>query len=296
MTLPEKSSGGTLYRGRFAPTPSGPLHFGSVIAALGSYLRARNQGGQWLVRLEDLDHPRVRRGAADSILRDLERLGLDWDGEPVYQSRRIEQYQQALQLLEQGGHAYSCGCTRREVKGLYDGICRNGLPAGREPRSLRLRVPDQDIIFDDGLQGTQSFNLVSCAGDFILRRADSIIAYHLAVVIDDAASGMTEIVRGADLLEATAPQILLQQLLHYPTPGYLHLPVVYNRYGRKFSKQNHADPIAMQPASSVLYEALRFLGQKPAVELQKAPVAEIVAWAVEHWDSGNVPASSCRRY
>lgn len=277
------------YRGRFAPTPSGPLHFGSVIAALGSYLQARSHNGLWLLRLEDLDRPRVRPGASDAILRDLERLGLHWDGEPEYQSRHGERYHQALGTLEQAGHTYFCGCSRREVKGLYSGTCREGLPGGREPRSIRLRVPDKNIVFYDRLQGQQVFNLQACTGDFILQRADHIIAYHLAVVVDDAESHMTEIVRGADLLEATAPQILLQQYLNYPAPAYLHLPVVYDRHGRKFSKQNHADPVAAEPAGQVLCKALKFLGQQPVRDLEKAAVADILDWAIAHWNVDAIP-------
>lgn len=289
LMVPNKSSGGSPYRGRFAPTPSGPLHFGSVVAALGSYLEARNHNGEWLLRIEDLDRPRIRPGAADSILRDLERLGLEWDDEPVYQQHNLQAYEQVLQQLKNQGLTYDCGCTRREVRGAYTGTCRNGLAADRRARSIRLRVPAGNIQFHDRLHGKQSFDLMQSTGDFIVRRADHIIAYHLAVVIDDAAAGITDIVRGADLLDSTAPQILLQQLLHYPAPDYLHLPIALDANSRKISKQNHAPPIADQPASQVLWQALDFLGQQPAPDLQRATPRTLLDWATEHWDSTVIP-------
>ncbi|MDZ7735998.1 MAG: tRNA glutamyl-Q(34) synthetase GluQRS [Gammaproteobacteria bacterium] len=292
MDISTVCSNTTPYRGRFAPTPSGPLHFGSVIAALGSYLEARSRHGEWLVRIEDLDQPRMRRGAADSILRDLERLGLEWDNEPVYQSRRLESYQQALQRLQDGGHTFDCGCTRREVKGIYAGTCRNGLAGGRQARSVRLRVPDRHIEFTDRLQGPQSVDLFRQVGDFIIRRADHIIAYHLAVVIDDADTGITDIVRGADLLDSTAPQILLQQLLDYPTPEYLHLPVALGMDGRKISKQNHAAAIADQPPAQVLWQALNFLGQEPDPRLAQGTTGDILTWAGRYWNVTKIPLAN----
>lgn len=284
-----KPSGGSPYHGRFAPTPSGPLHFGSVVAALGSYLQARRHGGRWSLRIEDLDQPRVSHGAADSILRDLERLGLLWDGEPVYQSQRLPHYEAALERLSQRGLTFACGCSRREVRGIYPGTCRNNLPAGRTPRSLRLRAPVNIIRFDDQLQGPQHIDLQTVIGDVILRRADGVFAYHLAVVTDDAEGGINEIVRGADLLDSTAPQIALQRLLELPTPRYLHLPVALDRYGRKISKQNHAPPIGQQAPAGVLFEALRFLAQSPEAGLSRATVDELLAWAQEHWEVDKIP-------
>lgn len=271
------------YHGRFAPTPSGPLHFGSVVAALGSYLQARQQGGRWTIRIEDLDRPRMQAGADSRILHDLERLGLEWDGTPIYQSQRLSRYFDMLAELTRRGQTFACGCTRRETAGIYPGTCRDGLPDGRKARSLRLRVPPRTIVFDDALQGRQNVDLSSTTGDFVLRRADGIIAYHLASVVDDGDDGVTEIVRGADLLDACAPQILLQQLLGYPTPRYMHLPVVYDSQGRKVSKQNHAPPITDQSPARVLLDALAFLGQQPEPALGRAATAEILDWARANW-------------
>ena len=279
----------TSYRGRFAPTPSGPLHFGSVIAALGSYLEARHHDGQWLLRFDDLDQPRVQPGAADSILRDLESLGLEWDETPVYQSHNPRIYEEKLEQLQRAGQTYACGCSRREVRGVYTGKCRNGLEAGRQARSIRLRVPTDDMEFHDRLHGLQRFNLTRCTGDFIIRRADHIIAYHLTTVIDDAAAGITDIVRGSDLLASTAPQIRLQQILQYPTPAYLHLPVALDANSRKISKQNRAPPIAGQPPSQVLWQALEFLGQAPEAGLETVPIRDLLDWAIQHWDSSTIP-------
>lgn len=284
------------YHGRFAPTPSGPLHFGSVIAALGSYLQARARQGYWSVRIEDLDRHREAVGAADAIRRDLEHLGLQPDQAIVYQSQRLADYQAALARLQADGHIFACGCTRREVADLYAGTCRDGLPPGRKARSLRLRVPARCIQFRDALQGPQEINLVSQVGDFLVHRADGVIAYHLATVVDDAAAGISEIVRGADLLAATAPQILLQELLELPTPEYLHLPVVHDQQGRKISKQNHARPIADQPAAEVLVLALDFLGQQPPAQLKQAATVTILDWAVEHWQPARVPAHNPQRF
>lgn len=289
ITVPRNSSEGTSYHGRFAPTPSGPLHFGSVVTALGSYLQARSHGGYWSLRFEDLDAARIQNGAADSILRDLERLGLAWDGEPGYQSRHHAHYEAALEHLSHQGLIFACGCSRREVRGIYPGSCRDGLPAGRKPRSLRLRIPGETVTFKDRLQGRQVIDLQNEVGDFIVRRADNITAYHLAVVVDDAEAGITEVVRGADLLDATAPQIVLQRLLNKTTPDYLHLPLALDPSGRKISKQDHAPPISGQPPADVLLEALHFLGQNPDPELRQAPVIEILDWAQIHWRLRQIP-------
>lgn len=287
---------GIPYRGRFAPTPSGPLHLGSIIAALGSYLQARSNNGIWTVRIEDLDRQRNRPGAADSILADLERLGLVWDEPPVYQSQRYEDYTASLERLQSDGLIFGCGCSRREIPAIYPGTCRQGLPPGREARSLRLRVPERVIQFNDRVQGKQSVDLQKQIGDFVLRRADDVIAYHLAVVVDDAAAGITEIVRGADLLESTAPQILLQELLALPTPQYLHLPIAYDRYGQKISKQNHAAAIAVQPAAAVLCQALAFLGHAPEKNFTKASATEVLDWAVNHWQPQDIPTVNLQRF
>ncbi|MCS3902700.1 glutamyl-Q tRNA(Asp) synthetase [Methylohalomonas lacus] len=283
------------YHGRFAPTPSGALHFGSVIAALGSYLQARASNGLWSVRIDDLDKRREAAGAADVIRRDLEHLGLQPDQAIVYQSERLADYQAALARLQTAGYIFACGCTRREAVGIYPGTCRNGLPPGRKARSLRLRVPARRIHFRDALQGVQDIDLTTQVGDFVVHRADGVIAYHLATVVDDAAADISEVVRGADLLAATAPQILLQELLELPTPAYLHLPVAQDQQGRKISKQNHARPIADQPAAQVLVAALAFLGQQPPAQLEQAATTTVLDWAVEHWQPARIPAYNPQR-
>jgi glutamyl-Q tRNA(Asp) synthetase len=237
------------YRGRFAPSPTGPLHFGSLVAATGSYLEARTRAGEWLLRMEDLDVPRCSSVAADSILRALEACGFEWDGVPVWQSRRGEAYVAALEALKRSGHVFPCACTRRELAdsilapdgaAIYPGTCRGGLPEGRAARAWRLSVGDVLIGFDDAVQGRIDSDLARDAGDFVLLRADGLFAYQLAVVVDDAEAGITDVVRGADLLLSTARQILLQRCLGFTTPGYAHLPVVVNVAGEKLSKQTLA--------------------------------------------------------
>jgi glutamyl-Q tRNA(Asp) synthetase len=259
-----------MYTGRFAPSPTGPLHFGSLVAALASWMDARAAGGRWLVRMEDLDGPRVQPGAADEILRALERLGLGWDGEVVYQSRRAARYEEALRQLR--AHTYWCGCTRREIADsalalaadgaqIYPGTCRSGLPAGRTPRALRVRVDDSSIAFVDRVQGRRSQVLSRDVGDFVLYRADGQFAYQLAVVADDADQGVTHVVRGADLLGSTARQIFLQRLLGYATPRYLHVPVALNEAGEKLSKQTGAQALDLSEPGREIARALAFLGQ-----------------------------------
>jgi glutamyl-Q tRNA(Asp) synthetase len=269
----------TRYVGRFAPSPTGPLHAGSLVAALASYLDARAHDGAWLIRIEDIDEGRAVPGAADTILAQLAWLGMESDGEIVWQSRRKEFYEAAYDKL--AGHGYPCGCNRREIAdsrlgfapdgaAIYPGTCRDGLAPGRTGRSLRLRVPPPgaDVIaFTDRLAGTISQRLAHDSGDFVLKRADGYWAYQLAVVVDDAAQGVTDIVRGADLLESTPRQIYLQRLLGVPTPRYLHVPVVRNALGEKLSKQTGALPVqphdAPDPvgaALAALYSAAAFLG------------------------------------
>ncbi len=287
--------------GRFAPSPTGPLHFGSVVAAVGSFLEARRHGGRWLVRMEDLDPPREVPGAADDILRTLDALGLHWDGEVLYQSRRHEAYAEALARLQAGGRLYGCACSRREVAeasaaagrpGVYPGTCRNGVPGGRAPRALRLRVDGETVGFADGIQGRVTVALAETVGDFVVRRADGLFAYHLAVVVDDAAQGVTQVVRGADLLGCTPAQIRLQNLLGLPVPAYAHLPVAVNAAGEKLSKQTGARPVDTARPGVVLVQALDFLGQDPPAELAAAPAAEVLAWALAHWDPARVPRAA----
>ena len=288
------------YRGRFAPSPTGPLHFGSLIAALGSCLDARQQGGAWLLRMEDVDASRNVPGAADDILRTLAAFGFEWDGPVLYQSQRLAAYGAALEQLKQAGLAYGCACSRKEIAdsathaaidgGLaYPGTCRKGLPDGRAARAWRLRVDNGEIVFIDRLQGRIVQHLEDDVGDFVLRRADGLFAYQLAVVVDDAWQGITHVVRGADLLASTPRQIALQRSLGYSEPVYAHLPVAANPAGEKLSKQTLAQALRVDQASAELVAALRFLGQAVPGELGRASVAEVWAWARTHWSFAAVP-------
>lgn len=289
---------GGRYRGRFAPSPSGPLHFGSLVAAVGSYLDARAHHGEWLVRIENLDPPREVAGAAESILRTLDAFGLGWDGEVVYQGRRADRYRQALEQLRAAGHTYPCACSRRDIRLLtaagahpqrYPGTCRNGLPPGRKARAIRLRTPDLAICFDDRLQGEIRECLPQTCGDFILQRADGLFAYQLAVVVDDGLQAITHVVRGADLLDSTPRQILLQQLLGLPTPRYLHLPVAADRHGKKLGKQTQAPPVDTDHPVATLGRVMAFLGHPPPETLTDATLDEFWRWAVNHWNIARLP-------
>lgn len=288
------------YRGRFAPSPTGPLHFGSLVAAVGSYLEARRRGGAWLVRMEDLDPPREQPGAADAILRALEACGMGWDDKIIYQSRRADAYRAALGRLQERGLVYACACSRREIADsalqppadgmlVYPGTCRNGIAVGKAPRAWRVRVTDEAIEFDDALQGGMRQDLAAEVGDFVLLRADGLFAYQLAVVIDDTEQGITDVVRGADLLGSTARQMYLQRLLGLPAPRYLHLPVAVNAAGEKLSKQTFAPPVDARNPLPALVQALRFLGQAPPAHLARVQLAEFWAWALAHWDATRVP-------
>ena len=288
-------------RGRFAPSPTGPLHFGSLIAALGSFLEARYQGGEWLLRIEDVDTPRTAPGATTAILRALERYGLHWDGPVVYQSQRTAHYQAALESLLAAGLAYPCTCTRRELthcpRGrdgapLYPGTCRAGPRRPDRPPALRLQVTDALIQFRDAIQGDYRQRLAREVGDFVLRRADGLFAYQLAVVVDDAVQGITQVVRGADLLDSTPRQIVLQRLLGLPTPDYAHLPVVVDARGDKLSKQTGAPPLDERHPGPTLWAALRFLGQQPPPELAGETVPTLIAWAAAHWNLAAIPTSA----
>ena len=260
------------------------------MAALGSLLSARRRGGRWFVRIDDLDTPRNAAGAADSILRDLDRFGMHWDGEVVRQSRRRDAYAEALERLEDRGWTFACGCSRRDlVDGIYPGTCRRGVPPGRTARSIRLRVEAATVEFIDAVQGPVVQNLEKEVGDFVVLRADGVVAYHLAVVVDDAELRVSEVVRGSDLLESTPRQILIQRALGLPTPEYAHLPVAMGTGRHKLSKQNLARPIASEPPGAVLVDALEFLGQRPPRDLARAPAAEVIAWGVERWDRTRVP-------
>ncbi len=293
---PSTKNPSAICRGRFAPSPSGPLHFGSLVAALGSFLSVRAQGGAWLLRIDDIDPPRNVPGAADDILRTLENYQLFWDGPVFYQSQRFEAYAAALTQLATAGHSYPCGCTRREISAVspnhrYPGTCRNGLPPGRQARSLRVYCGGQTLCFTDALQGHQCRQLDGDVGDFIVRRADGFYAYHLATALDDAFQQITEVVRGADLLDATFPQLYLQQLLELPRPTYLHLPIAVTAAGKKLSKQAHARAINDSPPGAALGRALTFLGQPPPEELQGAAPGELLDWAIAHWQPTCLPRS-----
>jgi len=281
------------YRGRFAPSPTGPLHLGSLIAALASFLDARHSGGAWLVRMEDLDPPREIPGAANEILQCLHSHGLRWDEEVMFQSRRGDAYAAALGLLAQGGHVFTCRCTRAMTGA--DGVCRGNCRAlqqeiaGRGP--VRAAVPsDFTLDFVDLLQGPRHIALGAAQPDFVVRRRDGLAAYQLAVVVDDAEQGITHVVRGADLLESTPRQIFLQHCLDYATPRYAHVPVITTAQGQKFSKQNHAPALAREDAVNNLRRALRFLCQRQPPDAL-AHVDDVLAHAIEHWSLPRVPAT-----
>ena len=285
------------YRGRFAPSPTGPLHFGSLVAAVGSYLDAKHHQGQWLVRIEDLDTPRTVKGAADNTLRTLETFGLHWDEALLYQSQRTAAYEEALQKLQSTGAVYSCACTRKEIADsalhgiegqIYPGTCRNGIPSGREGRAWRVRtninLSPGVAQFDDTLQGRITQHLENEIGDFVVKRADGLFAYQLAVVVDDAQQGITHVVRGADLLASTPRQLYLQRLLGLTTPAYMHLPVAVNAQGEKLSKQTLAAPVDAHNISGTLWRTLEFLRQQPPAELASCKQEEILEWAIANWD------------
>ena len=286
------------YRGRFAPSPTGPLHFGSLVAAVASYLEARSRAGEWLVRMEDLDTPRIVPGAADEILRALQACGMQWDGAVVYQSKRADAYHAELHRLRASRLVYPCACSRREIADsalsgiegpVYPGTCRAGLAPGKTVRAWRIDTRNAKIGFDDTLQGRLEQNLETDIGDFVLLRADHVYAYQLAVVVDDAEQGITDVVRGADLLDSTPRQIYLQQLLKFPTPRYCHVPVVVNAAGEKLSKQTLADPVDPAQPVTALLAALRFLGQQPPAALANASVSDFWVWAIANWRIEHVP-------
>lgn len=285
------SPGTSAYIGRFAPSPSGALHFGSLLAALASFLDARACGGQWLLRMEDLDPAREPPGAADQILYLLDHLGLHWDGPVLYQSQRQEAYTDALQQLREAGLVFPCDCTRKRMRRLgnvYDGHCRNR-PHVPEPHALRLRIEDRDIALPDLIQGRFGQNLSHECGDFIIRRKDGLIAYQLAVVVDDAWQNISHIVRGFDLLDSTPRQLYLQEKLGLAMPRYAHIPVASDAIGQKLSKQHFARPLDQGRATEHIHRALEFLGQAPPAALQQAATKELLAWGVEHWDIHRVP-------
>jgi len=282
------------YIGRFAPSPTGPLHFGSLLAAVGSFLEARSRQGRWLLRIEDVDRPRTVADAAETILQQLDAYGFTWDDPVCYQSQRTDYYRAALEKLQTASMAYDCSCTRREITALsaqriYPGLCRNGVLRPDRPPTVRLRTHKRLISFLDALQGYYAQTLESEVGDFLLRRADGCFAYQLAVVADDAEQGVTHIVRGSDLLDSTPRQIHLQQLLALPTPAYMHLPIVLDNKNYKLSKQTGATALPLQNPGPPLHAALALLGQRPPAELAHWRTEEIWHWAITHWRSQAIP-------
>jgi glutamyl-Q tRNA(Asp) synthetase len=285
------------YRGRFAPSPTGPLHLGSLLSAVASYADARANEGRWLVRIEDLDRPREIPGAADLILRTLSAFGLEWDETVIYQSRRARAYQDALDALAAQDLTYPCGCTRAEVARagrpgsdgpVYPGTCRRVLPPGRQARAERFRTSPGTLAFDDRIQGRQEQIVNESVGDFVLRRADGIHAYQLAVVVDDAWQGVTHIVRGADLLLSTPRQILLQQALRFEQLSYAHVPLILDHEGRKLSKSLAAAPVDARDPRPALRLVWSLLGQAPPPE--DLWPDEFWAWAIPEWQMSRIPA------
>lgn len=289
----------TQYRGRFAPSPSGPLHFGSLITALASFLDARKHQGKWLVRMEDIDPPREQPGAADAILRCLEAHHLYWDEPVFYQSHQYDAYENCLCGLQKKHWIYACDCSRQDLQltqGIYLGRCRNHQSEIQSPYALRLKLYDlpnyssEEIkSFEDLIQGQQTQNLRTEAGDQIVKRRDGFYAYQLAVVVDDIAQKISHIVRGRDLLDVTARQIFFFELFGAKPPTYAHLPLALMPNGQKLSKQNLAPALDIQQANINLWQALSFLGQNPPVELQRSNVDEVLGWAIDNWRIEQVP-------
>jgi glutamyl-Q tRNA(Asp) synthetase len=274
--------------GRFAPSPTGPLHLGSLLAAVGSYLDARTNGARWQVRIEDLDTPRVVPGCADDMLRTLEAFGFEWDGEVIHQSDRRAAYAEALEALTAAGRTFACSCSRKDLAGNeddtggYPGTCRLG-PTRPGPTAVRFRVGDQSIHFDDLFLGPQHTDLRAC-GDVIVRRRDGLASYQLAVVVDDAFQGVTRVVRGADLLASTPWQLELQGALGLPAPIYGHLPLLLEPDGSKLSKSRRSLPLDLTAAPQALTSTLTYLSQAPPPELARSPIKDVWKWALEHWD------------
>jgi glutamyl-Q tRNA(Asp) synthetase len=277
------------YVGRFAPSPSGPLHKGSLVAAVGSYLQAKSRGGQWLLRIDDIDPPREVPGSVDNILSSLTAHGLDWDGGVFFQSGQSARYEAALNWLTEQGHCYYCNCSRKEIMqhgGRYTGHCRD---KNRTPEGCSLRFKNAGIEqrFTDGLLGPVRSELAP--EDFIIKRKDGLYAYHLAAVLDDIYQGVTEIVRGADLLSPTFCQLALYKVFNQPRPNYVHLPVIADKFGKKISKQNHAPALDNNNARQNLLQTMEFLGLPVARECRRGSVKQLLEWGIANWQLSQVP-------
>ena len=300
--MTESASGNDII-GRFAPSPTGPLHFGSLVAALGSYLAVRSAGGRWFLRIEDLDPPRVVAGAAEGIIRLLDELGFEWDGDIVWQSQRYDYYHDMLDQLRCAGWLFDCTCSRREILAsaphageegpVYPGTCRGGPQKVNSQRAVRIRVPDEAICFCDGVQGVQQQNLQQQVGDFVLHRADGQFAYQLAVVADDIAAGVNQVVRGADLLFSTPRQIFLYHCFGQQVPCYYHLPLALGCNREKLSKRDGPAVLVTRDNGSVLlWQALEFLGQSPPCSLRCAAPAELLHWGQQFFSFEKVPVGN----
>lgn len=297
MTATTDTGSKQRYRGRFAPSPTGPLHFGSLVAATASYLEARRAGGEWLLRIEDLDPPREVPGSAEEIVATLDALGFRWNESIVKQSERDALYQEALERLLAEGRAFPCSCSRSELQSAqpaggeqsdelyYPGWCRNGVRAPDRPLAIRFRVAPGTISFDDRLQGLQTAELARDTGDFVIRRRDGLFAYQLAVVVDDAVQNITHVVRGADLIGSTVRQIALQGALGLPPPEYAHLPVAIDANGIKLSKSTGAAAVDARQPVRELWRTLKFLKQGPPPGLRRSPLATVWEWAIENWQA-----------
>ncbi len=281
------------YKGRFAPSPTGPVHYGTLVAAVASYLQAKKNHGEWFVRIDDVDTLRIVDGADSDILRTLEHFGFEWDGEVVYQTQQIDNYQQTLEKLISQSLVFPCTCSRKQLaktdSNIYPGICRHRPLAAGEEHALRILSQDFDIEFDDIIMGKQSQNIAHQCGDFIIKRRDGLFAYQLAIVVDDARQGITEVVRGADLLDSTPRQIYLQRLLNYPTPQYCHLPLAVDDLGNKISKSGGAKKVETKNKEKSLISSLHFLGQNPPDDLAKSNINNIWSWAIKNWNVKRVP-------
>lgn len=281
------------YTGRFAPSPTGPVHYGTLIAAVGSYLQAKKNNGRWLIRIEDVDTTRAIKGADTDIFNTLESFGFEWDDEVIYQSRQTQHYQHALDLLHSQTLIFPCICSRKKLNesdtDMYPGTCRQRQVPENNPHALRLFAQDTTIAFNDLVMGKQSQDIQAQCGDFVIKRRDGLFAYQLAVVVDDAIQNITEVVRGADLLDSTPRQIYLQQLLNYSTPDYCHLPLAVDASGDKISKSEGATKIDLKQKEELLVRALTFLGQNPPANLASSSINDIWLWAIKHWQIEQIP-------